>query len=471
MEEQLFKLLEEKCKEILKKIKKPLYLLFSIKYGSTSLIYSSFKIPQSLKKQLSLPFKTSIIKEKQRKLPSGYKKVYEITRKSKECSINLICFIMKNYKLTEQQKEKIKEIVDSLKETVNLLYKIEERERYIISIGEYTEILDFLTSESEIALRSLFLTFSAEAINANRVTFYYYEEENKILYPSLTMVYKKRRLIPYDYYTELKDIIIKHDEDVCGYTVQKKVPVFIENVEESEIYKGIVDKRVNLETLSIIAVPLIIDGLVIGVIELASEKSNKKFSKLDFSAILIISRLTVMNMERSKLFNWAITDELTQLYNYHYLQLRLEQEISRIKRYPAPLSIVMIDVDNFKKINDNFGHPFGNYVLKEVANIIKKYTRNNVDIPIRYGGDEFLLILPQTDLKGAVTVAERIRKAIEEHKFEEKGITTEVRISGGVAGMNPEDTFTKEELIKKADDALYRAKKAGKNRVSMDLNL
>jgi len=131
----------------------------------------------------------------------------------------------------------------------------------------------------------------------------------------------------------------------------------------------------------------------------------------------------------------------------------------------------MIDIDNFKKINDNFGHPFGNYVLKEVANIIKKYTRNNVDIPIRYGGDEFLLILPQTDLEGAVTVTERIRKEIEEYKFEEKGITTEVRISGGVAGMRPEDTLTKEELIKKADEALYRAKKAGKNRVSMDLNL
>ena len=161
----------------------------------------------------------------------------------------------------------------------------------------------------------------------------------------------------------------------------------------------------------------------------------------------------------------AITDGLTGLFNHRHFFSRLEFEINRAIRANSPVSVLMLDVDNFKQYNDRYGHPRGDEVLRKCAAAIRDSVRG-VDIAARYGGEEFTVILTDTDKNGAMVVAENIRRAIEEQRFSDEGgdATHNVTVSIGVSSY-PADTMEMKDLIKKADDALYTAKKEGKNRV------
>jgi len=171
-------------------------------------------------------------------------------------------------------------------------------------------------------------------------------------------------------------------------------------------------------------------------------------------------------MERTTLYNWAITDNLTQLYNFHYLQLALEQELTRIKRYPQPLSLIMIDIDNFKRINDTYGHQFGNVVLKTLSRIIRESLRKNIDLPARYGGDEFMIILPHTNLKGATVFAERILNKIREVRVKYNNKPISFTVSIGVSSITDRN-ITKDKFIEMVDSALYKSKNRGKNQIQI----
>jgi diguanylate cyclase (GGDEF)-like protein len=167
----------------------------------------------------------------------------------------------------------------------------------------------------------------------------------------------------------------------------------------------------------------------------------------------------------------SITDSLTGLYNRRYLDRRLEEEFARAKRYTLPLSILMIDIDHFKRINDNYGHQAGDLVLGYIGKLILNIIRNS-DIAARYGGEELLVIAPNTPSSSAVELAERLRKHIE---FHELVLTSEpikqqkiqITVSIGVSIGRPiiKDV---QELILEADEALYRAKREGRNRVIMN---
>ncbi|MCX5715522.1 MAG: GGDEF domain-containing protein [Candidatus Omnitrophica bacterium] len=164
----------------------------------------------------------------------------------------------------------------------------------------------------------------------------------------------------------------------------------------------------------------------------------------------------------------AITDGLTGLYDHKYFMMRLEEEASRAKRYLRPLSLLMIDIDYFKKYNDTFGHLEGDKVLEKLGTTLRKFSRN-VDLAARYGGEEFAVILPETNAKGAMVLAERLRKYIEVAKTEPgKGFA----ISIGIGTFDPSPLegnigITRDELIKMADQALYKAKAGGRNRTEL----
>lgn len=160
-------------------------------------------------------------------------------------------------------------------------------------------------------------------------------------------------------------------------------------------------------------------------------------------------------------------DELTQLYNYRYFVRALKAEVLRSHRYNAPLSLIVCDVDDFKYYNDVNGHLAGNRALKKLAVIIKNSVRD-VDIATRYGGEEFALILPETNKEGAYVMSERIRKRVERSKFFKGKMQPleQFSISGGVATLDV-DADSAEELIKKADQALYIAKSRGKNQTAL----
>ncbi len=359
-------------------------------------------------------------------------------------------------------------MVTGVKEIISLFQAkklLKEREHSIVALKEYAELIDVLGGEEEVAVQSVFLGFSAESIGADRATMYFYDNDSQSLFPNVTMVYKKRKLVPYDYYTELKDISIKIGKDVCGIAVKEKRPIFIESASNDKRYKGIVDKKIKMKINSIIAIPLLLDNNIFGVIEVANSIDNRYLTQIDFYVVSIIAQLTMTAMEKAKLYNWSITDNLTQLYNYHFLQVSLDKELTRAKRYSQNVGLLLLDIDNFKKINDTYGHLIGNTVLKGIASIIKNEIRQDIDLPVRYGGDEFLILLPETDLKGARAVAKRILKKVQEKKFKtgEKYISATVSI--GVTTAKKNQVINKTKLIKKADDALYLAKQHGKNRI------
>ena len=165
----------------------------------------------------------------------------------------------------------------------------------------------------------------------------------------------------------------------------------------------------------------------------------------------------------------SVTDPLTGCSNRGCLNKRLPQEIQRAGRYNRPLSIIMCDIDHFKKVNDTYGHQAGDTVLKEFSKRIKDSIRDNVDQLARYGGEEFLVTLPETDLDGALKLAERLRRVIIENKFDIETKKIKISASFGVAGFGPNNRdgeISFDIMIKDADKYLYQAKNEGRNRVA-----
>jgi len=179
-------------------------------------------------------------------------------------------------------------------------------------------------------------------------------------------------------------------------------------------------------------------------------------------------RSVALHRETAALKQQAVTDELTQLSTFRYWQLRLRLEVERVRRYRAPLSLLMLDIDHFKRVNDTYGHLAGNAVLRTVAALLKE-TLRTTDIPGRYGGEEFGAMLPHTTSEGAATCAENIRRRVAEHAFAipNQPQPIQVTLSIGIATLDELGLHTAEELIQVADEALYAAKHAGRNRVVM----
>lgn len=179
------------------------------------------------------------------------------------------------------------------------------------------------------------------------------------------------------------------------------------------------------------------------------------------SGIVVISRdVTEQKQLKDKLIKLATTDTLTQAYNRIKFEEIIDYEVKMVTRYDSPLSVLLFDIDFFKQINDSYGHGVGDYALKTIVQIVQKNLRQT-DYLVRWGGEEFLIILPRTTLKQAKILAERIRKIIEIHRFDK--ITKTITISLGVTSFIKKDT--KDSFIKRADDALYKAKRTGRNKV------
>jgi len=192
----------------------------------------------------------------------------------------------------------------------------------------------------------------------------------------------------------------------------------------------------------------------------------------------LIARLNtgirILDLERSlitaneEIKTLSITDSLTGSYNRGYLTERFVQEISRAKRYRRMLSLVLCDIDHFKRVNDTYGHLAGDQVLKEFVQRINRSIRNNVDWVVRYGGEEFLIVLPETNLSGAYTMAERLRNAISQMVFEVQGQEICITASFGVTNYDPtshDKKISPETMISRVDSCLYQAKEDGRNKI------
>lgn len=192
----------------------------------------------------------------------------------------------------------------------------------------------------------------------------------------------------------------------------------------------------------------------------------------DMDFLALISPLLSAGIDKASLFAKTVelsrTDGLTGLFNHRVFEERMVQEISRRQRTGKPLALIMLDVDHFKVFNDTYGHPEGDTVLRELAGIISAQCRHTtIDACFRYGGEEFAIILPELGLSGALQVAERLRKAVEEHPYsiQRRDASIRVTVSLGVAIAGAVEETTAATLLQRADEALYAAKHGGRNQV------
>ncbi len=219
---------------------------------------------------------------------------------------------------------------------------------------------------------------------------------------------------------------------------------------------------------NVLHLPIILGNSVKGLIHLA-RKGNHEFTshELDitsqFTGIFITSIKNALIHKRTE--KLAFTDPLTELYNHRFFQETLLQEFTRSERYKKPLSLMIIDIDFFKKFNDTYGHLVGDKVLKHVSAIFKSSMREQIDTVARYGGEEFGVILPETSLEGAAVFAERIRKKVEESFIQEGDKKLKVTLSIGVSCISVTKCTKTSDLIEAADQALYKAKAEGRNQV------
>jgi two-component system, cell cycle response regulator len=217
-----------------------------------------------------------------------------------------------------------------------------------------------------------------------------------------------------------------------------------------------------------VIVPLRTDKGSIGILLLPRGSTGKSYGLQEVQYITRITRFASIALENASLFRQATTDRMTGLFSHHFFEKTLDEELERARRYKSTFSLVMFDIDHFKKFNDTYGHLQGDRIIRDIAKLLCKSIRQ-VDFPARYGGEEFAVILPAVDVKGATVVAERLRKRVETHPFpsSDGGTALHVTISVGVTEFDAESAYAPSEVIREADRALYQSKERGRNRVTV----
>jgi diguanylate cyclase (GGDEF)-like protein len=223
-----------------------------------------------------------------------------------------------------------------------------------------------------------------------------------------------------------------------------------------------------------IDIPLVSRGKVMGIMKVETEKGNQPDDR-ERHLLMIFANSAAVAIDNSLLHKkteeLTIIDELTELFNYRYFRNKLSDELRRADRYRQRFSVLMMDLDHFKKVNDEHGHQTGNIVLREISGIIKQCVRD-VDIVARYGGEEFVVILPQTGDDDALVIAERIRSTVQKAFFSNSQGQRDIQItiSIGIASY-PNGVKTMDQLIEKVDKIMYQAKALGRNRVQTSENM
>jgi diguanylate cyclase (GGDEF)-like protein len=219
---------------------------------------------------------------------------------------------------------------------------------------------------------------------------------------------------------------------------------------------------------SLLAVPIVNKRKALGVLELVNRVDGRPFDETDRDFLVQLMGQAAIAIERSQLYHrkeeLSIRDDLTKLFNFRHLDQVLDIEIRRCLRYGSVLSLIFLDLDYFKGVNDRYGHLMGSRVLVEVAELLIRNLRD-VDIISRYGGDEFVIVLPETGIRTTVAITKRLHRAFHRHQFlTAEGINVHLTASFGLAGF-PEHARTKKDLIRLADQAMYEAKYGGRDRI------
>lgn len=257
---------------------------------------------------------------------------------------------------------------------------------------------------------------------------------------------------------EIQCTRIKLGQGIAGRVALSGEPLLIEDTSTDDRF--LVSRHSNVR--NIMCVPLRVYEETIGVINMSNKKEGKTFTQEDLRIITTLADQAAVAINNARLYEMAVTDSLTKLFIRRHFMQNLASELRRAMRYGHQLSLLMMDLDHFKPLNDTYGHQAGDLVLVEIAKIFRRNIRAT-DMAARYGGEEFCIMLPETNTTGALVIAERLRKEVESMtlNFQDQEINTTISI--GIATFS-RDARDSKQLIRKADLALYRAKEEGRNR-------
>ncbi len=269
---------------------------------------------------------------------------------------------------------------------------------------------------------------------------------------------------------KLKDVRLKMGEGIAGWVAQSAKATIVPDVDKDPRFMNQIDQMTKMRTRSIICVPIRGKERTLGVIEIINYVGRREFDQNDANLLQAMADYAAIAIENAihvqRIHELTITDDCTTLYNVRHLNFVLDTEIYRSNRYDYEFSLIFMDLDHFKSVNDNYGHLRGSKLLREIAELLRANLRL-VDFAFRYGGDEFVVLLPQTGREGSEVVARRIYQRLNEARFlTDESLNLHITASIGLATY-PTDAKSKAELIRLADEAMYLVKNTSRNNVAV----
>lgn len=269
---------------------------------------------------------------------------------------------------------------------------------------------------------------------------------------------------------KLKDIRLKVGDGIAGWVAANGEPVLVEDVRKDERFNSRIDELTQVETRSVVCVPIKGREKVLGVIELINCLGRESFRPEDIPILKNLADYAAIALENARyvqrIHELTITDDCTALYNARHLHFVLDAEIYRSNRYNYEFSVIFIDLDHFKQVNDTYGHLVGSKLLWMIGDLIKGHLRL-IDYAFRYGGDEFVVLLPQTSKENALMVVRRVKDLLNSSTFfTDEGLNIKVTASFGLASF-PSDARTRKEILRMADEAMYLVKNTTRNNIAL----
>jgi diguanylate cyclase (GGDEF)-like protein len=269
---------------------------------------------------------------------------------------------------------------------------------------------------------------------------------------------------------KLKDVRLKVGEGIAGWVAQTGEPVLVEDAKRDPRFTPRIDEVTQTDTRSVVCVPIKGKEKILGVIELVNCLGRESFRREDIPILKSLADYAAIALENARyiqrIHELTITDDCTALYNARHLNFVLDAEIYRSTRYGYEFSVIFLDLDHFKQVNDTHGHLVGSKLLWMIGDLIKGHLRL-IDYAFRYGGDEFVVLLPQTSKQNSLMVVRRLKDLLNSTLFfTEEALNIMVTASFGVASF-PADGRTRRELLRMADEAMYLVKNTTRNSIAL----
>jgi len=357
----------------------------------------------------------------------------------KQIAAQVAVCINTNRLYLDRQKEK--EELDRTLYNLSLLYSIGRAMTYI---SDLKSLLEYILNQA------------IQITGAEKGSIMLYDIEKNILSIRVLAGLKDEGFQKKVNNNEIKCRSFKPGEGIAGKVFQTSQPIVLDKAREEEMFIEPDSSFVQ----SIACIPMMVYSDTIGVINVTNKLDDSRFTEEDVELLKAVADQAAVAINKAQLWEMAVTDSLTGLYVRRYIMVKLQEELHRADRYRKGLSVVMADLDQFKRINDTYGHTIGDRVLKVVSQFFLRNIRD-IDILSRYGGEEFLILLPEASKDEAYSVSERLRKKLVEFKVDD---LPQLTVSLGIASY-PRDSQNVEGLINKADAALYAAKQTGRNKV------